>query len=166
VDNDSINTEFLKISLEENGFETYVHNDPIKALSTFEPGVYDLCILGIRMPGLNGFELFQNIKQKDSHAKVCFTTSFEAYYKSLKEEHPNIDASCFIRKTIARKDLVQLVKSELGVICVWIAALTSILCSVIWDIPSPFPLLRLLIIYKSKNDYFKHYQTIKILLLF
>jgi two-component system aerobic respiration control sensor histidine kinase ArcB len=127
VDNDSINTEFLKISLEENGFEAYVYNDPIKALSTFEPDVYDLCILGIRMPGLNGFELFRNIKQKDSKVKVCFTTSFEAYYQSLKEEHPKVDVSCFIRKTIASKDLIQLVKSELGVICLYISALTSIL---------------------------------------
>lgn len=131
MDNDSINTEFLKISLEENGFKTYVHNDPIKALSIFEPNVYDLCILGIRMPGINGFELFQNIKQKDSKVKICFTTSFEAYYQSLKEEHPKIDVGCFIRKTIARKDLIQLVKSELGVNCLCISALTSILLSVI-----------------------------------
>ena len=131
MDNDPINTEFLKISLEENGFETYVHNDPIKALSIFKPGVYDLCILGIRMPRLNGFELFQNIKQKDSKVKVCFTTSFEAYYRSLKEEHPKIDASCFIRKKIASKDLIQLVKSELGVICLCISALTSTLLSII-----------------------------------
>jgi two-component SAPR family response regulator len=52
--------------------------------------VYDLLLLDIKMPKMNRFELYDNLRKIDDKAKVCFITAFEVYYKSLKELFPNL----------------------------------------------------------------------------
>ena len=50
-------TTIFKIGLENNEFVVTTFNDPLEALSKFRPRLYDLLILDIRMPGMNGFQL-------------------------------------------------------------------------------------------------------------
>ena len=47
-------------------------NDPLLALQSFKPRYYDLVILDIKMPDMNGFELYRLIRKKDKRVKVCF----------------------------------------------------------------------------------------------
>jgi CheY-like chemotaxis protein len=105
-----------KVGLEEyegGVFVVDIFNDPKEALSSFKPGVYDLLLLDIKMPNMNGFELYDNMRKIDDKAKVCFITAFEVYYKSLKELFPSIDVGCFITKPISVKDLANKIKQEL-----------------------------------------------------
>lgn len=53
----------LRILLEENGFKTDAYTDPLVALQSFRPGKYDLLLLDIKMPKMNGFELYQKMKE-------------------------------------------------------------------------------------------------------
>src|ERR671938_1128506 len=103
----------FKISLENNGFTVDAFNDPQEALSNFEAGLYDLLLIDIKMPKMNGFELYREIEKIDSKPKVCFITAFEVYYKSLRELFPTMKVDCFIKKPITTDDLVQRIKSEL-----------------------------------------------------
>jgi YesN/AraC family two-component response regulator len=48
-----------------------VCSDPKAALTQFHPGKYDLLITDIRMPGMDGFELYKQIKQVVPDIKVC-----------------------------------------------------------------------------------------------
>lgn len=56
-------------------------NDSNEALSRFKPDYYDLVILEIKIPKMDGFELYNELKKRDSNVKVCFLTASELYYK-------------------------------------------------------------------------------------
>ena len=108
VDDEADVISVLKVVLEENGFEVDTFEDPIVALKSYRAGVYDLLILDIKMPGMDGFELYDQIKKIDEDAKVCFLTASEMYYKnSRKEKYCSLDKDLFIQKPIANEDLVE-----------------------------------------------------------
>jgi len=115
VDDEADITLTFTKALKENGFEVNSFNDPEKALSSFKPDYYDLLLLDIRMPIMDGFKLYKKLKEKDSGAKVCFITAYEAYYTTLKKDHPSLEIGCFIHKPISVTDLVKEVCTELGI---------------------------------------------------
>ncbi|HYY49813.1 MAG TPA: response regulator [Nitrososphaeraceae archaeon] len=108
VDDEHDNSSIFKIGLEDAGFEVNAYSDPKLALSAFKPYYYDLLILDIRMPKMDGYELYDKIRNKDDKVKVCFLTASERY----KEEHiPSFLSSgstdCFLIKPIKIDDLVK-----------------------------------------------------------
>ena len=54
-----------KIVLEHNGFKVDSFTDPLLALSNFKPDFYDLAILDIKMPDMNGFKLYRESTKID-----------------------------------------------------------------------------------------------------
>jgi two-component system, OmpR family, response regulator ChvI len=115
-DNDDVNLTF-KIVLGELDHRLRVHSfsDPIDALQSFRPDIYHLIIIDILMPKMNGFELYDKLRELDSNVKICFLTAArEIYYEDLiKEAFPELDANCFLKKPIANKDLIKQVKELL-----------------------------------------------------
>jgi two-component system response regulator ChvI len=94
----------LKMTLEENGFEVDTFTDPLLALDNFRTGLYDLIILDIKMPKMNGFELYREIKKIDRKLTVCFLTAGEMYYGGYGDI---FDQNQFIRKPIENQELVK-----------------------------------------------------------
>jgi two-component system, OmpR family, response regulator ChvI len=113
VDDEHDITFSLRIGLENNGFVVDTFNDPQEALSNFKAGLYDLLLIDVKMPKMNGFELYREIAKIDNKVKVCFITAFEVYYKSLRELFPTTKVDCYIKKPITTDDLVQRIKTEL-----------------------------------------------------
>jgi DNA-binding response OmpR family regulator len=108
VDDEPDLTEIFTMALEYHGFLVDSFNDSQEALSKYEPGLYDLVILDIKMPKIDGFELYHEIKKKDNNANVCFLTASELYYEEFrKKEYCAIDRSLFIRKPIQNDELVK-----------------------------------------------------------
>ena len=108
VDDEPDLTMLCRMSLEHYGFEVDTFNDPQEALSKFKPGSYDLIILDIKMPKMDGFELYHRIKKKDNNANICFLTASELYYEEFrKKEYYALDKSMFIRKPIDNEELVK-----------------------------------------------------------
>ena len=103
----------FKKGLEANGFVVDAYNDPVLALSNFKPGVYGLLLLDVKMPQINGFELYEKIKKIDTEVKACFITAHEVYYESLREIFPTMDLDCYV-KPIEIEDLVNHIKAELA----------------------------------------------------
>ena len=87
--------------------------DPKEALTSFKVGVYDLLLLDIRMPNINGFELYEELKKIDDKPKVCFITAYELYYEALKKDFPKLDIGCFIKKPISIEALAMKIREEL-----------------------------------------------------
>ena len=115
VDNEEDIAFGFKIGLEDNGFKVDAFNDPRLALSNFKPGSYDILLLDIRMPKMDGFELCQEIKKIDNKVKVCFMTAFdELYFQQFKKLFPMMDTGCFIRKPISIDDLAAEVNAKLS----------------------------------------------------
>jgi DNA-binding response OmpR family regulator len=94
-------------------FEVYTYNDPILALSEFKPYFYDLMLIDINMPDLNGFELCERILDLDINIKVCFVSAVDVNDKALREVYPKISIGCFIKKPVTIDYLVKRVKTEL-----------------------------------------------------
>lgn len=108
VDDEPDLTQVSTLALEYHGFKVDSFNDPLEALSKFKPGSYDLIILDIKMPKMDGFELYHEIKKKDNNAKVCFLTASELYYEEFrKKEYCALDRNLFIQKPIDNEDLVK-----------------------------------------------------------
>ena len=99
--------------LENNGFKVDSFTDPTSALANFKAGAYDLLLLDVKMPKMNGFELFGEMVKIDDKVRVCFITAYEVYYQALREVFPALNIECFIRKPIEIADLVEKVREEL-----------------------------------------------------
>src|ERR671916_908633 len=107
VDDEPDLTMNCSLALEYHGFKVDTFTDPQKALSNYKPGYYDLVILDIMMPNMDGFQLYDEIKKKDQKAKVCFLTASELCYEEFREkEYSAIDKILFIRKPIENEELI------------------------------------------------------------
>jgi DNA-binding response OmpR family regulator len=106
----------FKMILEENGFKVDTFTDPLSALENFkeQDGMYDMIILDIKMPEMNGFELYRHIKKIDDKAKVCFLTAGEMYYGVYTDIFNSLDAEYFIRKPIDNEELVKRVNNMIS----------------------------------------------------
>jgi DNA-binding response OmpR family regulator len=106
VDDEPDITTIFKKGLERHGFAVDTFNDPQAALASFKPSYYDLMIIDIRMPRINGFDLYRELKKRDNSVRVCFLTAFEIYYEEFRKLFPTIDVKAFIRKPVSISNLV------------------------------------------------------------
>jgi CheY-like chemotaxis protein len=130
VDDEPDITFTLRTVLEENGFkEIDVYNEPLLALQNFKSRVYSLLITDVAMPGMDGFELYKQIKKIDNRIKVVFVTASEVNYQALRELLPTDEQDKaailrgsregdeerihFIRKPVDIKEFIQRVNKEL-----------------------------------------------------
>lgn len=114
VDDESDITTSLSMALVDYGFEVDSYNDPLAALSNFKPSYYDLVILDIKMPEMNGLELYRELEKIHSQIKVCFITAAgETYYEPLTEEaedYCKMHKEMFLQKPFSNKKLVEEIK--------------------------------------------------------
>jgi DNA-binding response OmpR family regulator len=113
VDDEPDIARALKMGLEDNGFVVDAYNDPLDAIANFKAGSYDLLLLDIKMPKMNGFELYNKLHQIDEKAKICFITAYDLYYDEFKRVFPKIKVECFIRKPVSINNLARVIKDEL-----------------------------------------------------
>ena len=111
IDDESDITSALKNGLELQGFKVDVFNEPLKALSNYSPGSYHLLIVDVKMPKMNGFELYKVIRKLDKEIVVCFWTAFEVCYDELKKMFPAMDEKYFIRKPITMNELTDRIQN-------------------------------------------------------
>ena len=93
--------------------EAHISNNPVAALSEFNPNFYDLLLVDINMPNMNGFELSENILALDINVKVCFMSCVETNREALRGIYPAINSGCFITKPVTMGYLVERIRSEL-----------------------------------------------------
>jgi DNA-binding response OmpR family regulator len=113
-DEDDINLLF-KMVLEDNGFKVDTFNDPLVALQNFTAGSFDLLLLDMLMPKMNGFELYQKIRMIDDKVKICLLTASGINHEEFKKKADSIATTenCFIIKPIENEELIKRVKSQL-----------------------------------------------------
>jgi DNA-binding response OmpR family regulator len=109
----------FKVGIEDSNtytnrkIEVYTSNNPLIALSEFKPNFYDLLLVDIEMPDMNGFELSEKILAIDIDVKVCYMSSGEINRDALREIYPSLSLGCFIKKPVTIDYLVKRIMSEL-----------------------------------------------------
>jgi two-component system, OmpR family, response regulator ChvI len=79
-----------------------------RALMNFKPCFYDLVILDVIMPKMEGFDLYNELKKLDRNVKVCFLTASEKYCEDLRVgEYQTLSRDLFIRKPLSIKNLIK-----------------------------------------------------------
>jgi len=102
----------LRMALEQNGFRTDSCSDPTLAYKNFRAGVYDLVLLDIKMPNVDGFQLYQKIKRTDSRVKICFLTASEFYDEEIRKEQgfDGFNEELFLKKPIEIACLIETIR--------------------------------------------------------
>ena len=95
----------LRVGLEGDPMmHVFAYDNPVTALVEFEPNFYDLLLIDINMPLLDGFQLAQNLVRRDLNVRVCFMTSGEINMEAAREVHPLKSIGCFIKKPITTEN--------------------------------------------------------------
>ena len=116
VDDEKDTARTLQLMLENYGFDIDVFTDPAMALQKFKPKLYHLMILDIKMAEINGFELYDKLKSRDSSIKTLFITALntvEPYNTRNIKVYPLKGIRHFIKKPVGNDDLLGQVYSLL-----------------------------------------------------
>jgi DNA-binding response OmpR family regulator len=93
--------------METGGFSVDVFNDSAGALRNFKPHFYDLVMLDLVMPKMDGFDLYKELRKQDPDVNVCFIMASGQYHEDLrKEECRTLDKVLFLHKPMSMKTLL------------------------------------------------------------
>ena len=111
IDDEPDITFTIKSILEDNGFKVDSFTEPISALDNYQINYYDLVILDIKMPKMDGFQLYTKIREQDPKTKICFLTASEIFYEKFRKARSEfgriIGEDYFIQKPITIDDLIK-----------------------------------------------------------
>ena len=99
-----------------NEFQVETFSTGKEALASFknhDPGYYDIIITDIRMPRMNGFELYRNIKETSPNTKIAFITAFEINKAEFIKVIPSVEVIDFISKPVSIANLKEKIRSML-----------------------------------------------------
>ena len=110
VDDEPDVTITFKMGLEGKGYKVDALIDPEEALAHFKIGVYDLLLLDIKMPKMNGFQLYEELEKLGQGSQGMLYHGIRSDHPSLRELFPQIDIDCFIKKPIDSEELIKKIK--------------------------------------------------------
>ena len=121
IDDDPDTTFTFKSGIEDSNnsskhnkrIEVITYNEPLKALSEFKPHFYDLLLVDINLPQMNGFELSEKMLKIDINVKVCFMSAGGVNREAIREIYPAISFGCFIKKPVTIDYLIKRIMAEL-----------------------------------------------------
>jgi CheY-like chemotaxis protein len=118
VDDEKDILRIIKRDLESNDAKTnfkvdafYDSESALNAFNSHPTDYYDLVLTDIRMPKMNGFELYRHIKQKNPAMKIAFITAFEITKEEFGKVLPSIDVKHFIKKPVTMSNLIPKLRS-------------------------------------------------------
>lgn len=111
IDDEKDYVDVLRDRLEFEGFEVVDVQDGESGLQKLREEAFDIVLLDIMMPGLDGFGVYREVQEKDgvlSHAPIIFVT---AYGRTLsKKEKELIAGAPFVRKPFDVDELIALIR--------------------------------------------------------
>jgi CheY-like chemotaxis protein len=122
IDDDADITLTFKKGLEEENetsgnkvvLQVFSYNNPLLALAEFKTNFYDLLLIDVNMPKMNGFEFSEKILELDLNVRICYISAGEMNIEALREQYQSLSLGCFITKPVTIENLVRKVKAELA----------------------------------------------------
>jgi DNA-binding response OmpR family regulator len=115
VDDEPDVAYLVKTALERNGFEVDAYTDPILALHNFRTNIYRLLLLDIKMPKIDGIELFKKMEKEDDKVRVCFFSASDYLTSNYKNVFQDPDRFLFISKPISIPEMTRRIKRFVAV---------------------------------------------------
>ena len=119
VDDEADITFTIKNILEDNGFQVDSFTNSISALDNYQNNFYDLVILDIKMPKIDGFQLYTKIREKDPKVKICFLTAITGFNEEFRKIRlalgKTINEDYFIQKPVEMEDLLKKLTSIMNI---------------------------------------------------
>ncbi|MBW6509736.1 MAG: sigma-54 dependent transcriptional regulator [Desulfuromonadales bacterium] len=84
IDNEEGLCRMMAAVLMDDGHAVRTFTDPLEAVEMFRPGVWDLVISDIKMPGIDGLEVLQRIKAREPDTPVIMITAFATVDMSIQ----------------------------------------------------------------------------------
>ena len=120
VDNDQRTSYMISLILKLNGYNVEYYEDPKSVLSRLHSRMYDLILVSLTSIETNCIELYNQIRNKDAHVKICFMMDNNCHNKSYcDEEFVQLSrgdhlASCdFVDKPVNTNEILEIVTSHL-----------------------------------------------------
>jgi DNA-binding response OmpR family regulator len=121
IDDDNDINNLFKIYLESDDCcRVDSYTNPIEALYDFKKNVYDLILLDLKMPQIDGVAMFNALKNRDNKVIICMITADLHYLEQLKERIPNIEKYVIHKPILLRhlKDKInELVLEKSQILC-------------------------------------------------
>ena len=114
VDDEPGITQTFELGLRQFGFQVDTYNNPISALASYKPGKYDMLLFDIRMPIMNGFELYKEIRKSDENVKICSITAYDIDNNDFTKSFPKMTLRHFIKKPISLDKLAKEIREKIN----------------------------------------------------
>gem|GEM_PF-1120953 len=101
----------VKIRLEKAGYNVHVSNNGLMGLGEFMSSGADLVVLDVKMPGLNGWEVYSRIRET-SQVPVIMLSAFEREHN--QDDISELQADCYLSKPFIVKDLLAKIETLLS----------------------------------------------------
>ncbi len=104
VEDDETLSFVTKDNLEMNGFKVTHAKDGREAIEFFKKGIYDLCLVDVMLPHMDGYSVVEDIRSRHSEIPILFLTA-----KSLKEDKIHglkLGADDYITKPFSIEELI------------------------------------------------------------
>jgi DNA-binding response OmpR family regulator len=112
VDDEKDIVKILKKGLELKGYDVDGFTSSVEGIQQFKSFRYDAVITDIRMPALNGFDLYRLIRKQEDKVKIFFMSAFEIYDNEAKLAFPHLASNSFIKKPTTIDKLVRLLEGQ------------------------------------------------------
>jgi DNA-binding NtrC family response regulator len=132
VDDDTGMTETLSDILSDMGYNTAVADDGYRAIEIISKDSFDIALIDIKMPGINGVETFKRIKQISPKTKVIMITAYSA--SNLTDEALNEGAYSLLSKPLNINKFISLVEMIKNGACILVVDDDQNTCDTLKDI--------------------------------
>ena len=113
VDDELDTLELIKLVLESAGFNTVLASNGMEALEKIKGAKFDLVLLDIMMPDMDGWEVFRKIKENDHEIPIAILTAKAQNIDRLLGLHV-LKAEDYITKPFGKNELISKVKKLIG----------------------------------------------------
>jgi len=91
IDDDEEICEEISEALQDEGYDVHVSNDGLEGYALIKEGDYDLILLDVRLPGMNGLDILKRVRQSEKKVNIIVITGMPMAHRDVQEQDDKLD---------------------------------------------------------------------------